>query len=74
VGYAGRSGLFEVIAATKGLRQHIAERQPTQVIRQKALEDGLIELRHSALLKVAQGTTTIEEVFRTVPSEFLGAD
>ena len=74
VGYAGLTGLFEVIGVTKGLRKHIADRQPTQVIRQKAIEDGTIELRHSALLKVAQGATTIEEVFRTVPSEFLGVD
>jgi type II secretory ATPase GspE/PulE/Tfp pilus assembly ATPase PilB-like protein len=74
LGYAGMTGLFEVIAATRGQRQHIADRQPTAVIRKQAIEDGMIELRHSALLKVAQGTTTIEEVFRAVPSEFLGMD
>jgi type II secretory ATPase GspE/PulE/Tfp pilus assembly ATPase PilB-like protein len=74
VGYAGLTGLFEVIVVTRGLRHRIAERQATQEIRQKAIEDGMIELRHSALLKVAQGTTAIEEVFRTVPSEFLGVD
>jgi type II secretory ATPase GspE/PulE/Tfp pilus assembly ATPase PilB-like protein len=74
IGYAGQTGLFEVVAASRGLRQHVADRQPTQVIRQKAIEDGMTELRHLAMLKVAQGTTTIEEVFRTVPSEFLGVD
>jgi type II secretory ATPase GspE/PulE/Tfp pilus assembly ATPase PilB-like protein len=74
VGYAGLTGLFEVITVSRGLRQLVADRQPTQAIHHKAVEEGMIELRHSALLKVAQGTTTIEEVFRVVPSEFLGMD
>ena len=40
----------------------------------KALEEGMIEFRQAALLKVARGDTSIEEVFRAVPSEYLGLD
>jgi type II secretory ATPase GspE/PulE/Tfp pilus assembly ATPase PilB-like protein len=70
-GYSGRTGVFEVLSVTPDIRRLIDERQPTAAIRQKALEAGLVEFRHSALLKVAQGQTSIEEVIRVVPAEYL---
>jgi type II secretory ATPase GspE/PulE/Tfp pilus assembly ATPase PilB-like protein len=74
LGYKGRSGLFEVLVVTRSLRKMILDKQPTQVVRQKAIEEGMLEFRHAALLKVARGETSIEEVFRVVPSEYLGLD
>jgi type II secretory ATPase GspE/PulE/Tfp pilus assembly ATPase PilB-like protein len=74
LGYNGRTGVFEVLAVSRTLRQMVLARQPTQEIRQKAIEEGMIEFRHSALLKVARGETSIEEVFRSVPSEYLAVD
>ena len=72
-GYAGRTGVFEVMVISQGIKQMIVQRQPTEVLRQKAVEEGLVEFRQAALLKVARGDTSIEEVFRTVPSEYLTA-
>ncbi len=40
-------------------------------IRQKAVEEGMIPFRQAALLKVARGETSIDEVFRAIPSEYL---
>jgi type II secretory ATPase GspE/PulE/Tfp pilus assembly ATPase PilB-like protein len=74
VGYLGRTGVFEVMTVSRALRKLILSRQPTQAIRQKAVEEGMLEFRHAALLKVAQGETSIEEVFRVVPSEYLGVE
>lgn len=71
IGYSGRTGVFEVLPITRALRQMILGKQPTQVMRQKALEEGMLEFRQAALLKVARGETSIEEVFRVVPSEYL---
>lgn len=71
LGYSGRTGVFEVLPVSRAIRQMILTKQPTQVLRQKALEEGMLEFRHSALLKVAKGETSIEEVFRVVPSEYL---
>ena len=34
----------------------------------------MIEFREAALLKVAQGETSIEEVFRSIPTEYLGIE
>jgi type II secretory ATPase GspE/PulE/Tfp pilus assembly ATPase PilB-like protein len=73
-GYAGRTGVFEVLAVNRELRKLIYERQTTQVIRQKAIDDGMIEFKQSAMLKVARGETTAEEVLRAVPTEYLGLD
>src|SRR5262249_38194384 len=73
-GYRARTGVFEVLTVSSALRKLILDRQPLQVLRQKAVEEGLIEFRQSALLRVARGETTFEEVFRAVPSEYLGVE
>jgi type II secretory ATPase GspE/PulE/Tfp pilus assembly ATPase PilB-like protein len=73
-GYAGRTGVFEVLSVKRELRKLIYEGQTTQTIRQKAIDDGMIEFKQSALLKVARGETTAEEVLRVVPTEYLGLD
>lgn len=73
-GYAARTGVFELLRVTRALRQLIVEGRPAREIRQKAVEEGLMELRQSALLKVAQGLTNAEEVVRAVPSEYLGLE
>jgi type II secretory ATPase GspE/PulE/Tfp pilus assembly ATPase PilB-like protein len=73
-GYSGRTGVFEVLRMTKELKRLIAEGRPARELRQAALQDGLLELRRAALLKVARGETNAEEVLRTIPSEELGLD
>jgi type II secretory ATPase GspE/PulE/Tfp pilus assembly ATPase PilB-like protein len=70
-GYSGRTGVFEVLTITPEIRKLIDEKQSTLAIRRKAVEEGLVEFRHSAMLKVAQGETSVEEVIRVVPAEYL---
>ncbi len=71
LGYAGRSGVFEVLPVSRAVRDLILARQPMPALRRRAVQEGMIEFRHAALLKVAQGHTSIEEVFRVVPWEYL---
>ena len=71
-GYDRRTGVFEVLRVSPEIRQLVATSAPLAKIGQASRTNGMIEFRHSALLKVAQGETTIEEVFRTVPTEYLG--
>jgi type II secretory ATPase GspE/PulE/Tfp pilus assembly ATPase PilB-like protein len=73
-GYAGRTGVFEVLRITRDLRRLVAEGRPTREFRQAALQEGLLELRRASLLKVARGETNAEEVLRTIPSEELGLE
>ena len=73
-GYIDRTGVFEVLTVTPAVRKLILARQPLQAVRHKAMEEGMIEFRQAALLKVAQGQTTVEEVFRSVPTEYLALE
>jgi type II secretory ATPase GspE/PulE/Tfp pilus assembly ATPase PilB-like protein len=73
-GYASRTGVFEIMRVSHAMRSIISEGKPVKHIRQMALEEGLIELRQAALLKVAQGLTTAEEVVRAMPAEELGLE
>jgi len=73
-GYASRHGVFEVMEVDRDLRSLIAQGAPTERIRDKAVSDGMLEFRQAALLKVARGETSAEEVFRVIPSEHLLLD
>ncbi len=73
-GYAGRTGTFEILKVSREIRRLIAEGRPTREIRQQAADEGLLELRRSALLRVAQGETSAEEVLRAIPAEYLGIE
>jgi type II secretory ATPase GspE/PulE/Tfp pilus assembly ATPase PilB-like protein len=73
-GYAGRTGVFEVLRMSQPLRHLIAGGQTTQALREQAAREGFVELRQSALVKVARGQTTAEEVVRAVPPEYLGLE
>ncbi len=63
-GYKGRTGLFEVMEVTPPIRELILARAQSKDIKKKAIEQGMITLRRSGLIKIKAGTTTIEEVVR----------
>jgi type IV pilus assembly protein PilB len=63
-GYKGRVGLYEVMEITDELRELILVGASGLELRRKAVEEGMISLRRSGLLKVKEGVTTIEEVAR----------
>lgn len=73
-GYTERTGVFEVLPISREMRALVAAGRPRHEIEEQAQSEGLIDFRRSALLKVAQGVTNIEEVLRTVPAEHLGLD
>ena len=63
-GYKGRIGLYEVLEVTDELRELILVGASALELRKKAIEQGMIPLRRSGLIKIAAGITTLEEVFR----------
>jgi type IV pilus assembly protein PilB len=63
-GYKGRVGLYEVMEVNDEMRELILVGASSLELRKKALEQGMITLRRSGLLKVAAGLTTMEEVLR----------
>lgn len=63
-GYKGRKGIYELLTVTDPIRNLINERAPTVVIRQKAVELGMVTLREDGLRGIFDGDTTIEEVLK----------
>jgi type IV pilus assembly protein PilB len=63
-GYKGRKGIFELLIISEALRLLINERAPTIVLRQKAIELGMVPLRDDGLRSIFEGDTTIEEVVK----------
>ena len=63
-GYKGRKGIFELLVVTDAIMNLINERAPTAVLRQKAVELGMITLREDGLRSIFDGDTTIEEVIK----------
>ncbi len=63
-GYKGRKGIFELLVINDAIRTLINERAPTVVIRQKAVELGMVTLREDGLRSIFDGDTTIEEVVK----------
>jgi type IV pilus assembly protein PilB len=63
-GYKGRVGLYEVMEVTEDLRELILVGASGLELRRKAVEEGMLTLRRSGLMKVLEGVTTMEEVTR----------
>ncbi len=63
-GYKGRTGIYELMTITDPLRELINERAPTVVLKQKAIELGMVTLRQDGLRRILSGDTTIEEVLK----------
>ena len=63
-GYRGRKGIFELLVISEAIRNQINEKAPAVVVRQKAVELGMITLREDGLRGIFDGATTIEEVVK----------
>jgi type IV pilus assembly protein PilB len=63
-GYKGRVGLYEVMEINDELRELILVGASALELKKKALDQGMITLRRSGLIKIAAGQTTLEEVLR----------
>jgi len=63
-GYKGRVGIYEVVPITDAMSRIIMEDGNSIQIADQARTEGFNDLRQSALLKVAQGLTSLEEANR----------
>lgn len=63
-GYKGRTALFEVMKITDEIKEMILNRATSREIKRKAIENGMLTLRRSGLVKIKNGVTSVEEVLR----------
>jgi type IV pilus assembly protein PilB len=63
-GYKGRIALIEVLEISEEIREMILSGASSIEIKRKGIEEGMLSLRRSGLVKIKEGVTTIEEVVR----------
>ncbi|MCB1702411.1 MAG: type IV-A pilus assembly ATPase PilB [Pseudomonadales bacterium] len=63
-GYKGRVGIYEVVRITPAIARIIMEEGNSIQIHEQSQREGFNDLRASALMKVAQGMTSLEEANR----------
>jgi type IV pilus assembly protein PilB len=63
-GYKGRVGLYEVMTVSDEIREMTIDRTSADVIRHKAVEQGMRLLKDDGLEKVRLGVTSIQEISR----------
>jgi len=63
-GYIGRTGIFEVLPITEGIRWHVLARSSASHIAEAARQEGMTDMRADGMLKAMRGVTTVEEVLR----------
>lgn len=68
-GYRGRKCITEFLDLTDEIKEMILAERPLSEIRYRAVTDGMITLRQSALKKVLNGETTLREINRVTFSE-----
>jgi len=69
-GYKGRTGIFELLEINEPIRQAIMAGQTAEHIRNLARATaGMKTMREDAVLKVQEGVTSAEEVFRVTLDE-----
>ena len=63
-GYLGRTGVFEILHIDDAIKELIVKGADAPLIKREAVRLGMRTLRQSALRKLSEGLTTVEEVLR----------
>jgi len=63
-GYKGRVGIFELLIVSPAIQALINQKQPTQIIKNKAIEEGMVTMRTDGIKQILEGITTAKEVLQ----------
>ena len=61
-GYKGRVGIYELLVMNEDIKRCVSNGGKTDEIKKVAMESGMVDLKHYAMLLMAEGHTTVEEV------------
>ncbi len=68
-GYLGRIAIYELLVLSESVRHLVVTKSSSEVLRRRAMQEGMRTLRQDGCLKVQQGSTTAAEVLRATPNE-----
>lgn len=66
IGYKGRIGIFELLEIDMNLQKLIVEGAPIFQIQEAAKTSGMITMEQDGVLKALEGSTTLDEVLKSV--------
>jgi len=74
-GYKGRVGLYELMEVTDEVAKAINADVPEEQLRRTAIQEGMVTLRDSGLVKIREGITSVDEILKrtTITKEALPA-
>ncbi len=65
-GYKGRIGLFELMVMTEPIRQLVLKGSSASELQAQAISEGMRTLGDDGILKLLEGSTTVDELLRVV--------
>ncbi len=65
-GYRGRMAVHEVLRMSEAIERLTVERQSAEEIKRVGIDEGMMTLRQDGILKVLNGETSVEEIFRVI--------
>ena len=66
LGYKGRMGIYEIMTMSDPIKESVMKGMPGLEIQKVAQAEGMITLEQDGLIKVMQGITSLEEVYKLV--------
>ncbi len=66
-GFRGRIGLYELLTVSETFKDKINREPHLEALRKQAVSDGMRPLRLAGAARVAEGTTTMDEVLARTP-------
>lgn len=66
LGYKGRMGIYEIMTMSEPIKMAVMKGMPGLEIQKVAQSEGMITLEQDGLIKVMQGITSLEEVYKLV--------
>lgn len=73
-GYAGRTGIYELLIVSDELRAVVTGGADAGVIKRHAVDEGMRTLRMDGLKKALEGLTTLDEVMRVTQEDVVVVD
>jgi len=66
LGYKGRIGIYEIFTMADNIKELTAKSAPAFKILQQAIENGMITMLQDGVLKVIDGMTSLDEIYRVI--------
>ncbi|NQV89514.1 MAG: type II/IV secretion system protein [Parcubacteria group bacterium] len=63
-GYKGRLGIYEILTMSDEIKASLSEKISEYEVRELAKKQGMITMQQDGVLKVLDGLTTVDEIFR----------